>query len=243
MSGASPLLGLGVVLQLVACVGVGARLLWLAARTRELPELCLGSAFVLLGGLGYPLAIAARAGWFGDDATAWLTAALAAQNGAALAVYLMNARVFHAGERPVELAVWTVAVGFVASMCGSWAVGLAEAVDQGPWYYLGFWLRAGAFLWAAADSTAYSLQLRRRLALGLADPVVVDRFRLWSIATIAISLGFAVFLAGRLVPDASPTSGWVLATTSGASAVSAVAMWLAFVPPRRYLERVRRGHG
>jgi hypothetical protein len=235
------LLGLGVILQLVACAVVGTRLLWLARRTRKIPELALGLAFVLLGAVGHPLAIAARMHPEHPAAVSWLALALTAQNAASLAIYVMNWQTFHKGDHNVATAVVAAALGFVASgVAGSIAPG--HAIDAGPWYYLGFCLRFGAFLWAAVDSTQMFRQLRRRRDLGLADPVVVDRFRLWSIATIGIDLGFAFFLAGRVVPGLSTVSPWVLGPTSLVAAVSGVAMWLAFFPPRRYLSRLVAAH-
>jgi len=231
-------LGAGVVLQLVACAIVGLRLLALAARTRRAPELSLGCAFVLMGAVGYPLAIYARSGAAGEAAAVWLEWALAAQNVAALAIYVMNWRTFHPERPEVAAAVTLVALGFAASHLGAWWVGIERGADGGAFYYLGLALRAGAYVWAAFDSIGYYRLLRRRRALGLAEPVVLDRFRLWSIATVSISVGFAVFLTGRLVPGVTAVSPWVLVPTSLVAATSGVAMWLAFFPPRRYLARV-----
>jgi hypothetical protein len=235
-------LGAGVLLQLLACAVVGAKLLGLARRTRQIPELSLGLAFLLLGAVGHPLAIAARMGPPGEQSAVWLTLALTAQNAASFAIYVMNWQTFHKGSRIVAGVVAATALGFFASGAAPWwaapGSALASGVDAGPAYYLGFGLRFGAFLWAAVDSIRYFRLLGRRQKLGLADPVVVDRFRLWSISTVCICAGFAVFLAGRLLPGQSSLSPWVLACTSVVAGASGVAMWLAFFPPRPYLARV-----
>ena len=54
------ILGIGVLVMIVADGVVGARLIMLARRTRQLPEFCFGISFLFLGVVGYPLSIAAR---------------------------------------------------------------------------------------------------------------------------------------------------------------------------------------
>lgn len=231
-------LGIGVLVQLVACAVVGLRLLGLARRTREIPELSLGLAFVLLGAVGYPLSIAARLGPPGEGTAIVLAIALAAQDAACLAIYVMNWQTFHKQGRIAPALVAVAAAGFVASSAGGLASGLDAHVGHGAWYFVGLAFRFGAFVWAATDSTRWFLALRRRQQLGLADPVVVDRFRLWSFATLCICVAFAVFLAGLLLHGESGVAPWVIPCTSLVSGASGVAIWLAFFPPRRYLARV-----
>ena len=234
--GVEKLLGAGVLAMVLACTVVGVRMLWLWARTRKSPELLLGAAFVLLGAVGYPLAIVARGGSAGAPSPNLLTIALGAQNLACVCMYAATWQTFHGGSTKLGRALAVVAAAFALSLAASAGSGTP---DSGPWYYLGFVLRAGAFGWAAWESWRYHELMRLRLGLGLVDPVVVDRFRLWTISTIGIVLGFAVFLAGRLATDNVGASPWVLATTSLVSLVSATAMWLAFAPPAAYLHRVR----
>jgi hypothetical protein len=228
------LLGLGLAVQIVASAVVGVRLLRLAARTREVPELALGSAFVLLGTLGHPLAILARSGALTPEAGApLLAAALAAQDLACLGIYVMTWRTFRPAERAPGAAVLLVAAGFAVSVAASAGDGFAAA-DAGWGYWLGLALRAGAFLWTACESLRQHALLRRRMRLGLADPVVADRFRLWWISNLALCVGFAVFAAAKLAQEGSATSPVALAVTSLVGTLSGVATWLAFLPPARY---------
>lgn len=226
------LLGVGIVAQVIACSVVGTRLLLLAARTRQAPELLLGTSFMLLGGVGYPLAILARAG--GDPSSGLLPIALGVQNAACLLMYAATWRTFRAGSRAPGAALGVIALGFGASL----VAGTSGAADAGPGYYLGFTLRVGAFAWPALESFRHYRMFRRRLRIGLGDPVLTDRFRLWTISTGAIVLGFAVFLAGRLLGANVGTNPVVLASTSLVSLVAGTTMWLAFVPPARYLKRL-----
>ena len=81
--------------------------------------------------------------------------------------------------------------------------------------------------------------MRRRLVVGLADPVVVDRFRLWAVSSSAITAGFLVFYMGRLWAENVATSVPVLTATSVVGLVAGVSMWLAFVPPAAYLRQFK----
>jgi hypothetical protein len=229
------LLGLGLVVMIAADAVVGTRLLLLALRHRRLPELAFGASFLLMGVVGYPLSISARSA--GDAGL--LAAALAAQNLGALAVYVATWQVF----RPD--AVWalrgvSMAGGvFLASLLGdSFQAGAPLLRDGGAWYYLGFAARALAFVWSAAEAFRYHAMMRRRLALGLGDPVVADRFRLWAVSSTAVAVAFAAFLLGHLRGGAGATSAPVLVATSLAGIVAGVTVFLAFSPPAAYLRRV-----
>jgi len=221
--------------MVVACGVVGARLLWLSSRTRRSPELLLGAAFVLLGGIGYPLAIVARGGPGGAPSPNLLMLALAVQDLACLCIYANTWQTFHPDRRWLGGVCAVLAVAFTASVVAK--LGTPDP-DGGPWYYLGFGLRAGAFAWAAWESQRYSGLLARRLRLGLADPIVADRFRLWTLSTLGILLGFGIFLVGRLTTENVGAAPWVLVATSAVSLMSATGMWLAFVPPAAYLRWV-----
>jgi hypothetical protein len=237
----SALIGLGFLAMVLANAVVGARLLARARRSRQIPELALGSSFVLMGALGYPLAVAARRGLAGSDAAAgWLLAgALGAQDLGCLGIFVVTWRVFRPESRTAACAVAAAAALFAASLLGHAVTpGFSGARDGGAWYYLGLATRAAGFGWAALESLRYHALLRRRLALGLADPVVTDRFRLWGIATSAIVAGFAIFGFGRLSGGNVAESAPVLAATSLTCLVSGSAIWLAFFPPAAYARRV-----
>jgi hypothetical protein len=227
------LLGLGLLVQIAADALVGVRLLWLAWRTRELPELCMGLCCFLLGGVGLPLSLAIRAGLVAGPETRelWLAGALAIQDLACLALYVATWRVFR-----VE-AEWARALVLVAGLLLAASVP-SSGSDHGLFYWIGWGARGAAFLWSALESRRYLGLLRRRQALGLADPVVVDRFRLWSICCGAVVLGFLVFLGGRLLALNPAETPAVLATTSLVGLVGGLTLWLAFAPPAAYLRRV-----
>ncbi|MCG8588672.1 MAG: hypothetical protein MJE66_05220 [Proteobacteria bacterium] len=98
------------------------------------------------------------------------------------------------------------------------------------------------FAWAAVEALRYYAMLRRRLALGLADPVIGNRFLLWglgSAVSTACNVGMGVLTySGN--SDNVPING-MLQSISGF--VSAATWLLTFAPPQRYLAWVRRRAG
>ena len=98
--------------------------------------------------------------------------------------------------------------------------------------------------WGGTESILYYAKLKKRLALGLADPLVTDRLRLWG---IAMGCAFAsTAIAGALRAAGVKMTGEVTGLFVGPLGIaSAAAMWLAFLPPHRYvnwvLARARAG--
>jgi hypothetical protein len=97
-----------------------------------------------------------------------------------------------------------------------------------------------ALAWAAAESLRHAALLKRRVALGLADPVVVNRVRLWGVAmlisTLMCAAGTATQWAG--VPILNTEGGG--AALAGLGLVSGSALYLAFFPPPAYRRFVAR---
>jgi hypothetical protein len=79
----------------------------------------------------------------------------------------------------------------------------------------------------------------RRMALGLADPVVTNRFLLWGLFGL-MATGINVASAAGVVLGADPThSPLVLVPMGLLGAGAALAKYLAFFPPAWYLGRLR----
>jgi hypothetical protein len=235
------LLGIGVLVMVVADAVVGVRLILLARRTRRLPELFYGLSFLFLGVLGYPLSIVARKlALAGTPIAGLLPASHGIQDLASLAMFVATWQTFRPSDRWPRAILYTGAISFVLSLVGdSWTAGTWAFRDGGIWYELGFWTRASAYLWATVEAGRYYGRMRRRSQLGLADAVVTDRFRLWTISSCAVSTAFLIFYVARWTVENAATSVPVLATTSIAGVIAGVTVWLAFVPPDAYLRRVR----
>ena len=102
----------------------------------------------------------------------------------------------------------------------------------GPWRALPYFTLFGR-AWAATESLLFHAKLRRRLSLGLADPVTADRLRLWAIAMIsAFAITATSLLLRELGVGMTPLLSAVVVGPLGL--LAATAMWLAFLSPRRY---------
>jgi hypothetical protein len=219
-------------------LAIGLRLVLLARRTGELPEFAVGGALLLMGGIGYPAASLARGaaelGVLPRVTLAALGMACMVLGTGGIAVF--NWKVFRADCPWTPRAVGLFAFLLVASFIWQAATPgfLAAAENRGHGLH-GLEILAGAVLaWASFESIAYALKMRRRLKLGLADPLVADRVRLWACAMVSAQLLnhlsiAAVAMDGDLV---TWRYGGVVVFVLGLAA--AFSMWLAFVPPRAY---------
>lgn len=232
---------IGPLVFLVVSAIVGGRLLLRGLRTGGVPEWLLGVTYLAGGALGYvPLVLVASG--VTPEAWTWALRALGHLNLelSALALYVFNWRVFHPGSRVVAAVTAAAALALAAGWLGLVFVDGLEgrALAGSPAYWYDFWVRALAYAWATVESLRHHLRARRRLALRLADPVVVDRLRLWAIAMAAIVGIFAnAFAVAMLSEAATPPPVWYLIDAALALVASA-AMWITFFPPRRYLARL-----
>jgi hypothetical protein len=224
---------------------VGVRLLRLARRTRALPELALGLAFLLVGALGYPLGLASI--WPGLPAplarASFALANLATGVGSA-AVFVFTCAVFRPDAGWARALVWLGALVLGVQS----AFGVARALVAEPASFaepdLGFSVRQAAtafsYGWTACEALRYRALLLRRLALGLAEVEVVNRFGLWALAGGGAFLGSSV-MSGVSLAGATPWHDPLALTAVGLGGVIAAACAaLAFLPPRAYLDWLRR---
>jgi hypothetical protein len=229
----------------VASLVVGGRLMWLARRTRGFPELVLGLALFLMGGVSYLLnTLAVQGTGLPHGLRIGLVVTQLVLNTFGMTgIALFTWRAFRPDDGRARAATAIVLLGYVAALV---AQGLApgfEAMlhpDQpGPWRVNQI-LATATPLWSGAEALRYHALLRRRLALGLAEPAVVDRFRLWGLAMWLASAitAIALVLWARGIP--------LIGTLAGALAIGPLGLtvagllWLAFFPPRAYLRFVER---
>jgi hypothetical protein len=245
--GASQTVYLGVVLTL------GVRLLLLARRTRQLPEAMLATHFLLCGGLGYLLSVTALAaarhpgllppGLVSTSVAAGHLSSCTGVFGAMAFTYLVFRRGSAWGRALLALGATTMAVGYVGY--GSTG-GFTHGSFQGLWFWLFYGTFIAAAVWVMAEPLLYRRRLRRRLRLGLADPVVVDRFRLWGIGS---GFRLLMLLGGWAAGDVDfaqstallpPQTIALLVLVACVGLGLACCYWLAFFPPAGYLRWVQR---
>jgi hypothetical protein len=228
-------------------VGVGVRLLGLARRTGGFPELAVGLGLVLVTVVGGPLAALGRVpGWVATPTGDLVFAAGLASIHAGIALFLaFTWRVF----RPTSGWARVMTIGGTVVLAGLW-FGLVTASARGdtmeailphtrPWGLGVVATVALVFSWSAAESLLRHALLRRRLRLGLADPVVANRFLLWGVSGVATVVLCASVVASMLAGLAPMRHPIPLASIALAAVLASIGWLLAFLPPRAYLDRLR----
>jgi hypothetical protein len=228
---------------IIASLVIGLRLLLLARRTRQLPEFAIGLALFLMGGLGYPLLSVARLATGMHEAVRlgfFIVSVLFNMSGM-VAVCVFNWRVFRQQE---SWAAWLTA-GFTFALAAALVLqsivpGLRVAAfyNEGSGLHVFMALQGVPLAWAAFESLRYYRLLAKRCDLGLADPIVVDRMRLWGsgmFLAFVINVFSSVLSFFGVDIAVSPTGSLVIAPLG---LMAAGCVWLAFLPPAAYTRRV-----
>lgn len=230
---------------LITTLVVGIRLLWMAQRTRELPELLIGIAMLALGPLGYGVAVGASLlPGLGHELLLAATAiGVVDMSLGAAALYVFIWRVFRPSEAWVQGLCFLSLVLLAVSTVGDVVARLLVRVDGiGFWFWLAFSLRLLPMWWSCFESLRYWRRMLRRTALGIGDPVVARSFLLWGIGSAAAGAAFTTGFGCRLFlgvgANQHPTVALLLSLMA---LVAGVAIGLAFFPPRPRPSRFRPG--
>jgi len=136
----------------------------------------------------------------------------------------------------------------VAAACAqALTEGFTVKVFPGIAYWAFYLARVAPYYWLAAESLRYYAAARRRLRLGLADPLVTNRFLLlglWAVAWAAmgfsdiVARGIYVMVSGTTTEVRLDTAGPIILTTiaitSALGTLAAVTLGLSFFPTRAY---------
>lgn len=98
------------------------------------------------------------------------------------------------------------------------------------------------FLWSSAETHSHYRRIRRQIALGITEPMIGNRFLIWSLATAAFAgICFAAVAASIAQASGHETIQAVFSTTRGVLYYAiAVLVAIGFHPPaayRRYVEQ------
>lgn len=233
-------------LQAIVSLVVGVRLLRLALSSRQIPELSLSLNTLLLPAVGFPMMVASLAmekfGIPGSLIAHTLGGVATAVAGSMAWVFTW--RVFRPGSRLAAFATLCAIVVFLAVVALATGVVVEHSIENaGP--HMGRWVLGFPLAglvgngWAMAESFSCFAAMRKRLRLGLADPVVCNRFLVFSILTACWTMAMSCLFV-VLWMQASPfETSWFVAVTSVAGVVNASCLVLAFMPPRGYTDRIR----
>lgn len=223
-------------------VVLGLRVHLHARREGALPDYMVALFFICLGAGSIPALLGGGASLIPmehDQAARALGHGTLSVGFGALALFVWKCFGQSTGwRRSLALTAWCLlAALFVAQ-------GLIDGFGDGMVIRVTAIVRGSVLAWAFAESLHYRGQLRRRLSLGIADPVVMNRFTLWCLWTGSLLASNLVIVALRwLVADIDAASSVlllgvrllviVLALTASCS------LFLAFFPPPRYAAMLR----
>lgn len=98
--------------------------------------------------------------------------------------------------------------------------------------------------WAASEALRFRRMYVKRLALGLADPVIANRFFLYAIWTGVLALMPVITITAAVAGDTIGIA-WqeaVLRPMRLVALIAATALYLTFLPPRRYIRWIEARH-
>ena len=240
------LAGLCLVLFTLTATLVGLRMLLLARRTRGRHELLMGAGMVLIAGVGQPLTLLAGFGRPVRELSVplWIASSLITQLGIGC-IYAFTWQVFRPDRAWGGAIVGAGAAFMLAGLVGA-VRALVAAPPEAPsqlvardWLFVSMVGYCGCFLWSAVEGLLQHRMARRRLALGLVDAIVANRFLLWGafgLLATGINLTSAIGNGLGVDPTRSPL---VMVPMGVLGALASVAMYLAFFEPDWYVAWIR----
>ena len=206
---------------------VGLRLLAVAARTRQIPELAVGAAMLL--------ELLSAASWAAANGTA-MGHSLSTITGAAAASTL-GFFIVHTFVPQSRLARIVLAVLLVAAAACVLVPWLSAGWGSETFYRQFGWgaslARVFAYAWAAFAAARSRDALRRRARLGLCHPLTASRVGFWAIAAACACVSYAIPVLD-LVVGMTP-AGTISPISAGVAIVASTLIWIAFYPPKTYV--------
>jgi hypothetical protein len=226
---------------------IGLRLIALSRKTGEHPEFLLGFGLILTAAVGYGLLITVGV----------MRPAAADPGSAGLAALTMFGKMTHnvgvmcvigfvvmVFRRDTQWAHWLALslsavlwVGF-AGVCLTG--GLETGRPEGFWYWLEFSVIGTYPIWNCVEAFRYYLSMSKRRELGLADPLLVNRFLLWGVASLLSLAAIWTVTLPALgfggMGQSSPFMATCMIATSIFGTGCVVLNWVTFFPPKRYAE-------
>jgi hypothetical protein len=241
-----------VIVSTIVGTVVALKLLLMASRTRQFPELAVGIALLCYATVAQTCLFATHA--LGADAPFALRMTLLGLRLIAYYITLVGLAVFTwqvfdaSSTWRKALVLGLATTGVVTMGLSYWAIWHQSSIDGALPLYARFGLSVQfviAFAWMAIDSLAYQRRMQKRQLLGLADPAVTNRFGVWGIAAAASSLLVAALTvvmirSHKALLGADDLSS---AIVSAAGIVNTLGWWLTFMPPVAYTKWIRARAG
>jgi hypothetical protein len=234
------------VLYTIASFVVGLRLILRSRQSRGVPELLIGLTYFTAPGIGYPIAVLGRMLPEHSDRL------VAVMIGQPLIVFgccsfmFFNAKVFRPGAAwamlVATLGALVLVVGGAITVWGYASTADAALVTARSSIGTGTMLTVlgGAYAWTAFEGFRYRGMMKKRQAIGLADPMVANRFLLWGFAGLVSMAWNAISAAYLLAGHNIGVHPVPVLTTSLGGLVCTVLQVLIFMPPGWYARWITR---
>jgi hypothetical protein len=254
-AGLSQMFFIGPILIFLLLVAPGVRLLSLASRTRQVPEFWGGLYFVGAAvGISMRIMGSSLYATRPELATTINTIGHLSFASGTIAMTVFTFLVFRRSSSTARILAACMIAAIVGTTAHSLLGGYASIENSYSIVATNF-ARLLPTCWAFYESLTYWRSMRRREALGLADPILTNRFLLWSIWTGTVTLlpmaplglralGIMIMNNGQVSPELQlewlATAIIALRVLFVAVApIAAIALSLSFFPPTAYLDRIR----
>jgi len=222
----------------MAYLYVGARLYRLGRRTGQLPEFLIAVSF-LLWALTYLFYDIPYAIFRLDElipAVCSYGSLIALASGNVVFAFFIRA-VFRRDARWATWLVAAIALSVVAGLAGSAWIGDWRGGNPltNPWYWLDCFGSFAPSIWMGAEGFAQYFKARRRLKLGLCEPMACNRFLLWGVAGSLWLILEAVLTANDFAFALTGRWSELLTLWNALFEIAPVAViWFVFFPPKFY---------
>ncbi len=178
--------------------------------------------------------------WPGPDPSVNDAFATACRLGISASVLCLGAftwLTFRSQSVAAAIAFWSALGAMLVGFCGSGAVGDWRGFrSDHVWIWIENLAQILVYGWACAEALLYYRNARRRVAHGLADPVLVNKFALWGTYAGCYGAVQVLFLLALASPDGFTELG---AVDMALTLIGIGSLWLAFFPHRLYLAWLR----
>lgn len=205
----------------------------------------MGAGLLAMGAISWPFAIAARkAEALPDEVRVFLVALymVGMISGVAL-LCAFNHRVFRQGDG-LGRTLWSLITGANVALAVAQTIEpglLALARGRGGIWSLNPAVIGCVFAWGCVESTLYYGKLKKRLAIGLGDPAVAERFLLWSIGTGLAAATCALGMTLSMLGLDTRTNPIALLVIGVMGICMSTPIWIAFLPSPHYQRWRGRG--
>lgn len=228
---------------LLTITAVGIRMLVLARRTHGMPELLLGLSLLLGGLIGASLEVFVMLRLPDLEPAFAGRLLLLAKLCGGLGITMHNLfiwKVFRPddgwGALGFGLLTALLAVGlFGHELSGSFATGKVVPL----WFWIELVGRVAAPLWLSFEALRYWTLMRRRVVLGLGDPLLANRFLLYGTSALLSVTMMLTSVVGQTADPYGPTlvADIALLVLFASGVGASICYALAFFPPAAYRQR------